>query len=259
MAELTDRLPGEIIFASYANEIRDRAVMRYVDVAARDASEPLPDTGELAYLTSTDELQVYTGTAWVNRLRSTGDTLSGALTWDDGSGPTVVVGPTEAPALRIMQSQVFPSPVNQAGGLRTQFSSGVVAMFAGDGTSLNDMSSVRVAPDPGGVVSSTLTVDGRPGQQSITADVPVQAADGDEAAPGFAFTDNPDDGMFRRGNTYPLGFATGGVERATVGNASVYESNNGSASTTIRNILVGPNAPDNGWGKDGDVYVRYTA
>ena len=41
MSELDDRLPGEVIFAAYSNEIRDRAAQRYVDGSARDASVPL--------------------------------------------------------------------------------------------------------------------------------------------------------------------------------------------------------------------------
>lgn len=65
MPELPDRIPGEVILASYSNDIRDRALMRYADPTARDTSNPLPAAGDLAYLTATGLFQVFDGTAWV--------------------------------------------------------------------------------------------------------------------------------------------------------------------------------------------------
>lgn len=64
MAEIPDRVPGGIILASYSNDIRDRAAMRYADPTARDASNPLPQAGELAYVASLAQLQVFDGTLW---------------------------------------------------------------------------------------------------------------------------------------------------------------------------------------------------
>ena len=64
MAEIPDRLPGEIIFASYSNDIRDRAVMRYVDRTARDNSVPVPVTGDLAYITTLGVFEIFDGVAW---------------------------------------------------------------------------------------------------------------------------------------------------------------------------------------------------
>lgn len=65
MAEIPDRVPGGVILASYANTIRDRTAQRYVDPTARDASNPLPIAGELAYIQSLNVLQVFDGTLWV--------------------------------------------------------------------------------------------------------------------------------------------------------------------------------------------------
>lgn len=80
MAELPDRVPGEIIFASYENDIKQRTAQRYTDNTQRDALNPLPEDGALAYITSTDELQIFNGTSWVVfYLSVSGGTLTGAL------------------------------------------------------------------------------------------------------------------------------------------------------------------------------------
>lgn len=80
MAELPDRVPGEIIFASYENDIKQRTAQRYADNTQRDALNPLPEDGALAYITSTDELQIWNGAAWVVfYLSSTGGAMTGAL------------------------------------------------------------------------------------------------------------------------------------------------------------------------------------
>jgi hypothetical protein len=76
MAELADRIPGELILASYANDIRDRAVMRYANAAARDASVPLPNPGDLAYLGDTERV-TYFGTIWHELISSEGGQVIG--------------------------------------------------------------------------------------------------------------------------------------------------------------------------------------
>lgn len=50
MTELLDRLPGEIILASFHNEVKNRTMMRYASLAALEASVPLPDVGMLGSL-----------------------------------------------------------------------------------------------------------------------------------------------------------------------------------------------------------------
>jgi hypothetical protein len=64
MPETPDRLPGEIILASYSNTIRDRTVQRYVDNTARDSAVPLPVQGTVAYITATGQLQIFDGAEW---------------------------------------------------------------------------------------------------------------------------------------------------------------------------------------------------
>jgi hypothetical protein len=65
MAEMPDVSPGEIIAASYTNDLRDRTVQRYANTAERDSDNPVPTPGDLAYITSggDDLLQVFT-TSW---------------------------------------------------------------------------------------------------------------------------------------------------------------------------------------------------
>ena len=52
MSELTDRLAGETILASFHNAVKERTMMRYANLAALDASIALPDPGSFAYLTT---------------------------------------------------------------------------------------------------------------------------------------------------------------------------------------------------------------
>lgn len=66
MSEIPDRIPGGVILASYANDIRDRTLQRYPDPTARDASNPLPSDGELAWVESLDVIQVAVGGVWRN-------------------------------------------------------------------------------------------------------------------------------------------------------------------------------------------------
>ena len=66
MSEIADRIPGEIIIASYSNTLRDRVVQRYTDATQRAAQSPVPGLGEVSYLTGSGQLQIFNGTSWVN-------------------------------------------------------------------------------------------------------------------------------------------------------------------------------------------------
>jgi len=52
VSELVDRIPGEVILSSFHNEVKERTMMRYANLAALEASIALPDPGSFAYLTS---------------------------------------------------------------------------------------------------------------------------------------------------------------------------------------------------------------
>lgn len=64
MAEIADVVPGEDTEATWGNAIRDRAVMRYANEAARDASEPNPIAGRVCYIVDIEEFQAFDGVAW---------------------------------------------------------------------------------------------------------------------------------------------------------------------------------------------------
>jgi len=65
MTEIPDVTPGGTIQTAWGNQIRDRALMRYANAAARDASNPIPASGDMAWLLDVDRLTIYTGAVWV--------------------------------------------------------------------------------------------------------------------------------------------------------------------------------------------------
>jgi len=62
--EIPDVTPGGVIATNWGNQIRDRAVMRYANAATRDASVPVPISGDLAWLQDVNELTIYDGASW---------------------------------------------------------------------------------------------------------------------------------------------------------------------------------------------------
>ena len=65
MPEIADVVPGETIASVWGNEIRDRTLQRYANAADRDASNPSPSAGDLAYLQDLAEVQVWAGADWI--------------------------------------------------------------------------------------------------------------------------------------------------------------------------------------------------
>jgi len=93
MPEIPNVVPGEPVEADWGNDIRDRSVQKYADLTALEASQPVPQLGELAWLTNPGYLVVCTdaaGPTWTPLLDRTdgdgrwvlkaGDTMTGALT-----------------------------------------------------------------------------------------------------------------------------------------------------------------------------------
>jgi hypothetical protein len=72
---------GAVLTAAQVNTyLMDQSVMRFADEAARTAAfggagEPVLAEGMLSYLMSTDAVQVYNGSAWVN--------VAGSVAGDD--------------------------------------------------------------------------------------------------------------------------------------------------------------------------------
>ena len=86
MAEIPDVLPGEPIEADWGNPIRDRTAQRYLDAAERDTLNPVPVSGDLAYLVTPADLQFYNGAEWVTLLTEALGLLA-FLLLDSSNGP----------------------------------------------------------------------------------------------------------------------------------------------------------------------------
>lgn len=81
MSEMPDVSTGEIIEAGWTNDVKNRTLQRYVNVATRDAENPAPTEGELAFVASLagDAFQVYQGGTWHPVAWVTGASFSGEL------------------------------------------------------------------------------------------------------------------------------------------------------------------------------------
>lgn len=64
MPEIPDVITLSTITSDWGNDIRDRAIMRYANAAARTASIPTPTVGDLSFLNDTGLVYVYFGGAW---------------------------------------------------------------------------------------------------------------------------------------------------------------------------------------------------
>jgi hypothetical protein len=64
MPEIPDVVAGEPVASSWGNAIRNRTAQRYASAAARDASIPVPTTGDLAVLEDTGDLTMFDGSTW---------------------------------------------------------------------------------------------------------------------------------------------------------------------------------------------------
>lgn len=93
MPEIPNVVPGEPVEADWGNDIRDRSVQKYADLTALEASQPVPQLGELAWLDNPGYLVVCTDAVaptWTPLLDQsdgdarwvevTGDTMTGQLT-----------------------------------------------------------------------------------------------------------------------------------------------------------------------------------
>jgi hypothetical protein len=270
MSELADRLPGEVIFAAYANQIRDRALMRYVDATARDASEPLPDSGEMAWLTSTGELQVYDGSDWRTMVRTDGSlpftgeqTFTGGVVFGVGENFPVYYSANE-PRYRVNHTGAGNLQWQQedAQGLPGTFHNMLRLMWDGytPGEGAVEVS-VPLVADSTVQVAGTLTLTTDTGNQAIAL-----------TKSGAQYIDhvNGEAGglIIRKSGANALDLNAGGdlvwddwvagAEMVRVRRQSQYSGNLGSASNSLRNVLIGQTAPDDAWGKDGDLFVRFT-
>jgi hypothetical protein len=295
MPEIPDRLPGEIIAAEHPNVLRQRAAQRYLDVAARDASVPLPETGEPAYLTSSGLLQVFDGSIWVDQLNALGGqvltgskitmglydtTASTPIEWQRLAGGNLYLSRVagEAAYFRIRTGVDGDTAKN----VEQRFSTG-----AGD--ALAPRSDLYFAGD---TTTPVFTVTGVGGESSVLRTpliVNGKLTVTDEGTDGFReFILERDGKSFQietQGTGFQnvnikaeLGIGTGAQIRffapafATVPQVFTIDANQGPFVNsenvqnrnnlelrTIRNILTSTTEPTSGDGEDGDVWLRIIA
>lgn len=114
MPEQPNVLPGEIILASVHNAYRDRTLQRYTSNSQRDSLNPIPAIGEMAWITGTDELQIFASGGWtvipnnneliVEQLRIA--VLAEAASAGDYSGTTKSLGS----GVTTLEDLTLPSP-----------------------------------------------------------------------------------------------------------------------------------------------------
>ena len=119
--EIADVAAAGTIEASWGNNIRNRAIMRYASSSARDSAVPSPDEGEVCYLEDDNVITVYDGSAWQTyyadnvadieldtvTLGSDEDLTSGTLTaWPTGLGVSTTVpdGVSKAHVVAVLPS-----------------------------------------------------------------------------------------------------------------------------------------------------------
>lgn len=64
MPEIPDVITSEVVASEWGNDIRDRTVQRYVDLTERTADHSSPVAGDLSYLASTGDVDIYHSAAW---------------------------------------------------------------------------------------------------------------------------------------------------------------------------------------------------
>jgi len=64
MSELNDVIGGDVVTASFTNQVKERSLMRYASAEARDASILAPVDGALAWLQDVDQITVYDDAVW---------------------------------------------------------------------------------------------------------------------------------------------------------------------------------------------------
>lgn len=85
---------GDVLTAAQVNTyLQEQAVMVFADASARTTALPTPSEGMVTYLTDTDQLEKYTGAAWVN---ITADSIAKALI--DAKGDLIVGTADNTPA-----------------------------------------------------------------------------------------------------------------------------------------------------------------
>lgn len=251
MAEMPNVVSLEVIESVWGNLIRDRTAQRYVDETSRDFENGTPTVGDLAFITSDAQLQFWTGTEWADLINSVSSTVreGGVLLWggaaamtfdttewklqyDDGGGflNRIVVGQTSV-------------NLRGAGGFRVVTVSDDLVELAG-GTILRQENGGRIWDRS---VSSS-------GNYRLTRDdngeTTLHFGGG---ASGHSWIRLPEDAS----SYFQFRPATGSTPITRILSETAYPVEVDASSASMRDILIGEELPDNSWGKDGDIYIRF--
>jgi hypothetical protein len=202
------------------------ALLPRMTTAQRDAITSVP-TGLLIYNTTTNEFNVYTGSAWFGL--PVRDTLTSGriLQWD---GSKIVDSSLTASGSDLTIAGNFTAQIITA---NTRFVSPVLRAASSAGVAIQNNTGTEVASlGAGGGTGATF-------QGGVNIVGLTSVADGTIASPGLHFGSDPDTGLFRSA-TNQLDIVTGGQSRfrveATGQIKAVYESQVGTDyNTTLHN------------------------
>lgn len=197
MPELTRPVAGGDVEASWGADVTDRVVSRYATTAARDAAAP-HDEGMVCYIASDDEFQTFDGTVWTASL----DVTTAAATYQTQA---------QADALYLaLAGGTMGGPIN----MQTNKLSRVDDIEF-------DSPSTFVHQTIGGAVVFRSGSTNKFEMAAESAGNAIQAAVGSEAEPAYAFTADPDLGMYRS-SAGSLGLAAAGQRILSVSNTRIF-------------------------------------
>jgi hypothetical protein len=64
MPEIPNVVSNEVVFSVWGNQIRDRTIQRYPSVSGRATEHPTPSDGDLSFIESSGQVDVYYSGAW---------------------------------------------------------------------------------------------------------------------------------------------------------------------------------------------------
>ena len=137
---------GEVLTAADTNGYLMQGVLVFANAAARTAAVTSPQEGQTSYLKDTDEIQVYSGSAWVTKSGSTPTSAVATVATDEQtssssytdlttSGPAVTLT-TGTKVLVIMSALAYTDGANQQASVDFAVS-GATTRAASDATRLS--------------------------------------------------------------------------------------------------------------------------
>jgi len=136
MPEIPNVVSNEIVFSVWGNLIRDRTIQRYGTVTDRGTEHPLPADGDLSFIESTGQIDVYYSGAWR------------ALTGDTHTSGTSRVG-TLGTAVSSIADLTFNKPATWNAYTLTAWAVVHAARTSGSTPGIDIFANVRLGGDNG--------------------------------------------------------------------------------------------------------------